>query len=78
MTWRKFSGEVVHSSLVEEIEKAIIQETEKGYRLKVCIGTDSQVKGAITDFATVIVLVQGASWRLYVHPPGKDQSTDEH
>jgi len=58
MTWKKFSGEVIHSSILQEIENAIIRETEKGYRLKVCIGTDSQVKGATTDFATVIVLLR--------------------
>ena len=58
MTWKKFSGEVIHSSILEEVEQAIIRETENGYKLKVCIGTDSQVKGAITDFATVIVLLR--------------------
>jgi predicted RNase H-related nuclease YkuK (DUF458 family) len=58
MTWKKFSGEVIHSSILEEIENAIVRETGNGYRLKVCIGTDSQVKGAVTDFATVIVLLR--------------------
>jgi predicted RNase H-related nuclease YkuK (DUF458 family) len=58
MTWKKFSGEVIHSSILEEVEQAIIRETENGYKLKVCIGTDSQVKGALTDFATVIVLLR--------------------
>ncbi|WP_199141397.1 ribonuclease H-like YkuK family protein [Pedobacter sp. ASV12] len=58
MSWKKFSGEVIHSSILEEVEQAIIRETGNGYKLKVCIGTDSQVKGAITDFATVIVLLR--------------------
>lgn len=58
MTWKKFSGEVIHSSILEEVEQAIIRETENGYKLKVCIGTDSQVKGATTDFATVIVVLR--------------------
>jgi predicted RNase H-related nuclease YkuK (DUF458 family) len=58
MTWKKFSGEVIHSSILEEVENAIVRETQNGYRLKVCIGTDSQVKGAVTDFATVIVLLR--------------------
>jgi uncharacterized protein len=58
MTWKKFSGEVIHSSILEEVERAIIRETENGYKLKVCIGTDSQVKGSVTDFATVIVLLR--------------------
>ena len=58
MTWKKFSGEVIHSSILEEVEKAILRETENGYKLKVCIGTDSQVKSSHTDFATVIVLLR--------------------
>jgi len=68
MTWKKFSGEVIGSSILEEVEKAIIRETEKGYRLKVCIGTDSQVKGAIIDFATVIVLLrEHHGGFMYIH-----------
>ncbi|SOD14575.1 ribonuclease H-like YkuK family protein [Pedobacter xixiisoli] len=58
MTWKKFSGEVIHSSILEEVEKAILRETENGFKLKVCIGTDSQVKSNHTDFATVIVLLR--------------------
>jgi len=68
MTWKKFSGEVVQSSIIEEIEQAIIRETAKGYKLKVCIGTDSQVKGGITDFATVIVLLRAHHGGfMYIH-----------
>jgi predicted RNase H-related nuclease YkuK (DUF458 family) len=58
MTWKKFSGEVIKSSILEEVEQAIIRETQNGYKLKVCIGTDSQVKSVLTDFATVIVLLR--------------------
>lgn len=58
MTWKKFSGETISLPLLEEIEQAIVRETERGYKLKVCIGTDSQVKGEYTDFATVIVLLR--------------------
>jgi predicted RNase H-related nuclease YkuK (DUF458 family) len=58
MTWKKFSGEVINSSILEEVEKAIEREYEAGNKLKVCIGTDSQVKGNTTDFATVIVFLR--------------------
>ncbi|MCJ0742358.1 ribonuclease H-like YkuK family protein [Pedobacter montanisoli] len=58
MTWKKFSGELIHSSILEEVEQAIIRETQNGYKLKVCIGTDSQVKSNHIDFATVIVLLR--------------------
>jgi predicted RNase H-related nuclease YkuK (DUF458 family) len=68
MTWKKFSGEIIHSSILEEVEQAIIRETEKGFHLKVCIGTDSQVKGPITDFATVIVLLrEHHGGFMYIH-----------
>jgi predicted RNase H-related nuclease YkuK (DUF458 family) len=58
MTWRKFSGEIINSPILEEVEKAIERETALGNKLKVCIGTDSQVKGTVTDFATVIVFLR--------------------
>jgi len=58
MTWRKFSGEIIQSPIIEEVEQAIERESLLGNKLKVCIGTDSQVKGNITDFATVIVFLR--------------------
>ena len=74
MTWKKFSGEVIQSSILEEIEQAIIRETENGYKLKVCIGTDSQVKGLITDFATVIVLLrEHHGGFMYIHQEKSNQ-----
>jgi predicted RNase H-related nuclease YkuK (DUF458 family) len=68
MTWKKFSGEIIQSPILEEVEQAIIRETENGYKLKVCIGTDSQVKGSFTDFATVIVLLrEHHGGFMYIH-----------
>lgn len=58
MTWRKFSGEILKTSILEEVEQTIERETALGNKLKVCIGTDSQVKGSIIDFATVIVFLR--------------------
>jgi uncharacterized protein len=58
MTWKKFSGEIISNPILEEVEMAIERETGLGNKLKVCIGTDSQVKGATTDFATVIVFLR--------------------
>lgn len=58
MTWRKFSGETLKTSILEEVEQTIERETALGNKLKVCIGTDSQVKGTIIDFATVIVFLR--------------------
>jgi hypothetical protein len=40
------------------VEEAIVRETNAGYKLKVCIGTDSQVRSTETEFATVIVFLR--------------------
>ena len=58
MQWRKFNGDAVELPIFEAVEIAIQRETKKGIRLKVCIGTDSQVKGKETEFATVIVFLR--------------------
>lgn len=58
MTWKKFNGEIIQTPILEEVEKVIEREYLLGNKLKVCIGTDSQVKGVTTDFATVIVFIR--------------------
>lgn len=68
MTWKKFSGEVLNSSIITEVEKTIEKEYNLGNKLKVCIGTDSQVKGSVTDFATVIVFLREQKGGfMYIH-----------
>jgi predicted RNase H-related nuclease YkuK (DUF458 family) len=58
MTWKKFNGEILQTPILSEVEQAIEREYNQGNKLKVCIGTDSQVKGTVTDFATVIVFLR--------------------
>ncbi len=58
MLWRKFSGEPLRVPVKKAVEDTIVREREAGYKLKVCIGTDSQVRGADTEFATVIVFLR--------------------
>jgi hypothetical protein len=58
MRWRKFNGEPIQLPIYDAVEDAIKRETELGNKLKVCIGTDSQVKGRETEFATVIVFLR--------------------
>jgi len=68
MKWRKFNGEPIKLPIYEAVEKAIKRETEAGYKLKVCIGTDSQVKGSETEFATVIVFLrEGHGGFMFIH-----------
>src|SRR5438128_10473605 len=67
MLWRKFSGEPIDLTIKTAVETAIKRETAKGYKLKVCIGTDSQVKGSETEFATVIVFLrEGHGGFMYI------------
>jgi predicted RNase H-related nuclease YkuK (DUF458 family) len=61
MHWRKFNGDPLDLPIFEAVETAIKREANKGHKLKVCIGTDSQVKGAETEFATVIVFLREGS-----------------
>ena len=66
--WRKLSGERIKVPLAEEISSVLMREKEMGHELKVCIGTDSQVKGKITEFATVIVFIRkGKGGFMYIH-----------
>ena len=45
----------------------IAKERAIGHELKVCIGTDSQVKGKETEFATVIVFIRkGKGGFMYI------------
>ena len=66
--WRKFNGQRIGVPIAEEVGNVLMREKEAGHDLKVCIGTDSQVKGRITEFATVIVFVRkGKGGFMYIH-----------
>lgn len=40
------------------VEAAIIREKGLGHKLKICIGSDSQVRGGVIEYATVIVFLR--------------------
>lgn len=68
LKWRRLNGQVVHRSIEEEIREVIQREKEQGHQLKVCIGTDSQVKSRETEFATVIVFIRrGRGGFMYIN-----------
>ena len=68
MHWRKFNGEPIELEIKDAVETAIKREISNGYHLKVCIGTDSQVKGKETEFATVIVFLrEGHGGFMFIH-----------
>jgi len=58
MEWRRLSGKKIELPILEAVEKTLIRESEAGHKLKVCIGTDSQVRGKIVEFASVIVFLR--------------------
>ncbi len=58
MSWRRLNGERIKLPIKEAVKKTIECETKRGHRLKVCIGTDSQVRGSMVEFATVIVFLR--------------------
>jgi predicted RNase H-related nuclease YkuK (DUF458 family) len=65
--WRRLNGERIKIPIEGEVRKAVLREKEAGHDLKVCIGTDSQVKGKETEFATVIVFIRkGKGGFMYI------------
>jgi uncharacterized protein len=66
--WRTLSGKHIRRPIKDEITEVIAKERAMGYELKVCIGTDSQVKSRVTEFATVIVFIRkGKGGFMYIH-----------
>ena len=66
--WRRLSGAPVRMPIEDEVRSMLVREKEMGHQLKVCIGTDSQVKGKETEFATVIVFLrEHAGGFMFIH-----------
>ncbi|SKB56746.1 hypothetical protein SAMN05660841_01293 [Sphingobacterium nematocida] len=58
MEWQKYNGEYLRLPIMDAVESAILREQQLGNKLKVFIGTDSQVKRGIVEFATVVVFLR--------------------
>lgn len=56
--WRRFNGQNIEEPIKQAVEKAIKRELAAGHRLKVCIGSDSQVYNSRVEYATVIVFLR--------------------
>ncbi|RLD21037.1 MAG: hypothetical protein DRI69_05070 [Bacteroidetes bacterium] len=68
MNWRRLNGEKITMPIKKMVKETIIRETGLGHRLKVCIGTDSQVHGSVIEFATVIVFLREKKGGfMYIH-----------
>lgn len=58
MAWRTFKGREIHQPITDLVGETILREKQKGYRLRVCVGTDSQVRNSLIRFATAIVFLR--------------------
>ena len=58
MKWRRYDGRRIEKPIEAAVEETVVRERAAGHRLKVCIGTDSQVRGKTIEFATVIVFLR--------------------
>lgn len=58
MSWRKLDGSRILLPLKEAVEKTIQKEIEAGNKLRICVGTDSHVRGEVVTMATVIVFLR--------------------
>lgn len=66
--WRKLNGQRIQHSIEDEVRAVLVREKQMGHELKVCIGTDSQVKSRETEFATVIVFIRKEKGGfMYIH-----------
>ncbi len=65
--WRTLNGQRINISIADETFAVLTREKKLGHELKVCIGTDSQVKGKIAEFATVVVFIRkGKGGFMYI------------
>lgn len=58
MKWRRLNGQRIERSILTVVEETLQKEIALGHKMKVCIGTDSQVRGKVVEFATVIVFLR--------------------
>ena len=65
--WRRLDGTKIKIPIEDEVRNRLMKERSAGNEIKVCIGTDSQVKGKLTEFATVIVFIRkGKGGFMYI------------
>ena len=68
MNWKTYAGRPINEPITEAVEKIILQFRESHQPIKICVGTDSQVKGEMIDIVTVIVFqVIGNGGFMYVN-----------
>lgn len=75
MNWKKYNGEPLRTPILQAIEDTIIKEHNLGNKLKVCVGTDSQVKRGVVEFAIVIVFLrEHRGGFMFIHKDRKNHN----
>lgn len=75
MKWQKYNGELLRTPILQAIEETIVREHSLDNKLKVCIGTDSQVKRGAVEFATVIVFLrEHKGGFMFIHKDRKNHN----
>lgn len=55
--WRRLSGERI-DDIREKVRQTLIQEIGEGNEMSICIGSDSQVRGKVVNYATAICFIR--------------------
>jgi predicted RNase H-related nuclease YkuK (DUF458 family) len=58
MDWYRFDRQKVDEPFEDVLDMAIQHELALGNKLKICVGCDSHVKGAVVEFATVLLILR--------------------
>jgi len=58
MQWRTLNGQRITQPIKEVVQHTIESELAAGNKLKICIGSDSQVYGRHIEFGTVVVFLR--------------------
>lgn len=75
LDWRRLNGERLEGSIVDRVEETIIREQAAGHKLKICIGSDSQVHGSTIHFASVIVFLREKKGGfMFIHSDKSEQT----
>ena len=68
LQWRNLRGKQFHQSITTLVAEAIQREQQNGHRLKICVGSDSQVYGNDIYYATAVMVVrQGKGAFAFIH-----------
>lgn len=57
MKWIRAERGIIDMPIMDYLENLIIEEQEKGHKLRVCVGTDAQRKGRSHKFVTMITVI---------------------